>query len=171
MVVNQKQLSRILGITDRRVRQLKESGVFENSSEGRGYELEKCVPEYIDYKVKAETGRSTNADIEEARLKHEDVKRKISELKLRRMRRELHEAADVEIFLSQMLSDFRNTLLSIPQRVSLELVGENDPLEISKVLEREMLLTLDTLSEYDPQRIDEGDVTDDYDDEDGEDDE
>ena len=56
MLVNQKQLAKILGITARRVRDLKEEGFFENAEGGMRYALEKCVPEYIEYKVNAETG-------------------------------------------------------------------------------------------------------------------
>lgn len=55
MIVNQKQLANVLGITDRRIRQLRdEEGIFlyDNDIEGKKYNLEKCVQEYIEYKVK-----------------------------------------------------------------------------------------------------------------------
>lgn len=54
MIVNQKQLANVLGITDRRVRQLRdEQGIFtyDNQIKGKRYNLEKCVQEYIDYKL------------------------------------------------------------------------------------------------------------------------
>ena len=54
MIVNQKQLANALGITDRRVRQLRdEEGIFsyDIDIEGKKYDLEKCVQEYIDYKL------------------------------------------------------------------------------------------------------------------------
>ena len=59
MDVNQKELAAILGISDRRVRQLKnEFGLFSrNTVDGKktkNYCLEKCVPEYINYKLEAE---------------------------------------------------------------------------------------------------------------------
>ena len=64
MDVNQKELAAILGITDRRVRQLKnEFGLFSKglSSEKKqkNYVLEKCVPEYINYKLEAEVQQGT----------------------------------------------------------------------------------------------------------------
>ena len=57
MIVNQKQLAECLGISSRRVRQLREEGLFKLTQEGKGYNLEKSIQEYIEYKVNAETGR------------------------------------------------------------------------------------------------------------------
>lgn len=103
MEVNQKELSQCLGISTRRIRQLREEGVFQKK-DGKvtGYNLERCVQEYIDYKVNAEMGRSASISKEEVQAQHEEVKKQISLLKLRKMRRELHEAADVEGFLSDI---------------------------------------------------------------------
>ena len=58
MVVNQKELAQCLGITSRRVRMLREEGLFQSEEKIRGYRLENCVQEYIEYKVNAELGRS-----------------------------------------------------------------------------------------------------------------
>ncbi len=56
MIVNQKELAQCLGISSRRVRQLKDEGLFQLSKAERGYILEKSIQEYIEYKVNAETG-------------------------------------------------------------------------------------------------------------------
>ena len=97
MDVNQKELAAILGITDRRVRQLKnEFGLFSKglSSEKKqkNYVLEKCVPEYINYKLEAEVQQGTGYNKEKEQAEHEQIKKKISILKLRKLKRELHEA-------------------------------------------------------------------------------
>ena len=42
MVVNQKQLAECLGLSSRRVRGLREEGLFKLTQEGRGYNLEKA---------------------------------------------------------------------------------------------------------------------------------
>lgn len=42
MIVNQKQLAECLGISSRRVRQLREEGLFKLTQEGKGYNLEKA---------------------------------------------------------------------------------------------------------------------------------
>ena len=83
MDVNQKELAAILGITDRRVRQLKnEFGLFSKglSSEKKqkNYVLEKCVPEYINYKLEAEVQQGTGYNKEKEQAEHEQIKKKIS---------------------------------------------------------------------------------------------
>ena len=158
MDVNQKELAAILGITDRRVRQLKsEFGLFSgNAAEGKGikkYCLERCVPEYINYKLETEAPQGTfNKEKEQA--EHEQIKKKISILKLRRLKRELHEADDVEEFLTNMLVDFKNRLLSVPHKVAPLVVSEDDVNVILGILEKEIFQTLEELSEYDPLKID-----------------
>lgn len=159
MDVNQKELAAILGITDRRIRQLKnEFGLFErNTSEGKknkNYCLEKCVPEYINYKLEAEAQQGTTYNKEKEQAEHEQIKKKISILKLRKLRRELHEADDVEEFLTEMLMNFKNRLLSIPQKVAPLVVSEDDVNVVLDIMEKEIFEALDELSEYDPMKID-----------------
>ena len=55
--------------------------------------------------------------------------------------------------------------MSIPQKVTPMLVGEDDSNVILEILEREVFETLKTLSEYNPMKIDkEEDLFDDADD-------
>lgn len=159
MDVNQKELAAILGITDRRVRQLKNDfGLFAKGltadKKTKNYCLEKCVPEYINYKLEAEAQQGTRCSKEKEQAEHEQIKKKISILKLRRLRRELHEADDVEEFLTDMLVNFKNRLLSVPQKVAPLIVSEDDVNVILDIMEREIFQALEELSEYDPLKID-----------------
>lgn len=159
MDVNQKELAAILGVTDRRIRQLRnEYGLFERGltpgKKNNNYCLEKCVPEYINYKLEAETEHGTNVIREREQAEHEQIKKKISILKLRKLRRELHEADDVEEFITDMLMNFKNRLVSVPQKVAPLVIGENDVNNIIGILEKEVFEALDELSEYDPLKID-----------------
>lgn len=160
MYVNQKELAAILGISDRRIRQLmNEFGLFVNARAQEGvrkiYCLEKCVPEYVNYKVEVEAQQGkTGINREKERAEHEQIKKKISILKLRKLKRELHEASDVEEFLTEMLVNFKNRLLSIPPRVAPLIVSEDDVNVILKTVENEIFQALEELSEYDPLKID-----------------
>ena len=136
MTVNQKELAQILGISTRQVRNLKSEGLFQTFGNSRGYNLERCVQEYINFKINAETHRRTSITTEEVRAEHEEVKKQISMLKLRKLRREVHEAANVELFLSGMLMKFRNHILSLPPRLAMELCGEQDLIALSGLLRR-----------------------------------
>lgn len=154
MECNQKQLAKILGLTDRHVRRLKqEFGLFEKTEGKRTYTLEKCVPEYIEFKTD-NSGRKTAINKEKEQAEHEEIKKEISKLKLRKLRGELHEAADVEEFLTEMLISFKNRLISIPQKIAPIIIGENDANSVQNILEAEIFEALQELSEYDPEKID-----------------
>ena len=154
MIVNQKELAQCLGISSRRIRQLREEGLFQLSKADKGYNLEKSIQEYVEYKVNAETGRRASISKEQVQAEHEEVKMKISQLKLRKLRRELHEAADVEAFLTAMLLRFRNRLMAVPSKLAMQVAGENDMNTIIQVIRKEMLAVLEELSAYDPDEID-----------------
>lgn len=158
MEVNQKELAAILGLSDRRIRQLiTDFGLF-SAFEGGGkrqkrYSLEKCVQEYIEYKISEEMGKGASKGKEEVQTKHEEIKLRISALKLRRLKRELHAAEDVEEFLTEMLVAFRSRLSVIPQKVGPLAAAEDDENKIIALLEKEVYETLEELSEYDPLAI------------------
>lgn len=176
MDVTQKELAKILGITARRVRMLnQEEGMFAKEGEKRKYTLEKCVQEYIDFKVNGEAARTSAAgrNKEREQAEHEAIKKEISKLKLRRLKGQLHEAADVERFLTDMLVSFRNKLMELPQKTAPLVIGEKDTNSVIGLLEKGILDALAELSEYDPQLIDRecGEVLFDNEDEDIGDDE
>ena len=60
----------------------------------------------------------------------------------------------MEDFLTDMLVNFKNRLLSVPQKVAPLIVSEDDVNVILDILEREIFQTLEELSEYDPLKID-----------------
>ena len=82
LIVKQIDLAEILGLTDRRIRQLVGEGVISKS--GNGYDLYVCVQEYIDYKNSAAPHTPTAPEVAmlEEKALHEKAKREIAELKL-----------------------------------------------------------------------------------------
>lgn len=153
MIVNQKELASVLGISSRRVRQLREDGFFPTTENGRNYKLEKCVQEYIEYKINAEVKTGTFIDKEKEQAEHERLKKEITKLKLRRLKKELHAASDVEMFLSEMLVNFRNRMLSIPNKIAMQVMGETDINRIITLLTDELISCLEELSDYNPDAV------------------
>ena len=86
-------------------------------------------------------------------MRNEEIKIKISKLKLQKLRKELHAAEDVEEFLTEMLVAFRARLMVIPQKIGPLAAIEDDVNKIIALLDKEVLETLETLSEYDPSKI------------------
>jgi hypothetical protein len=156
MLVNQKELSAVLGITTRRIRQLVDEYGFFSFVEGeKKYNLAKCVKEYIEYRTQLVTGAENNLDKEKESAEKIKVQREILEYKLRHIKGETHEAKFVEKHISNMLIDFKNKVLAVPQKVAVQLVSEEDINTIIKVLKDEMYETLEVLSEYDPTDLKE----------------
>lgn len=154
MEVTQKMLAECLGISPRQVRNLKTNGLFQLKTGEKKYNLEKCIQEYIQYKVNDETGRRSIIDKEKVSAEHEEVKREISLLKLRKLRRELHESADVESYLMNMILAFRSRLEALPQKAAMQVAGIKDINEIIDILRKNVNNALDALSKYDPDEID-----------------
>ena len=178
MDVTAKELSGILGISTRRINQLRnEQGILNPVTEAkRGakklYRLEQCVPEYINFRVAGVTEGGSGLIREREQAEHERIKKKISEIKLRRLKRELHEAKDVEDFLTDMLVAFRGRLISIPQKLAPLVIAETDANHVRDMIENEIFQAIDELAEYDPLKIDKADnLSDDDTDEDDEEDE
>lgn len=151
--VNQKTLAAALGLSSRQVRNLREQGMFEFVPGTKKYDLTKCVSEYIEFKVKAEVGSGTSIVKEREQAEHERLKKEITKIKLRKLRKEVHEAADVEMFLNDMLLNFRARLLAVPGKIAPQILGETDINTIIKLLTDEMFQTLDELSEYEPDAV------------------
>ena len=137
----------------------------------KGYLLEQCVQEYIEYKINAETGRRASISKEEVQAEHEEVKKQISLLKLRKLRRELHEAGDVEAFLSDMLIRFKTRLLAVPPKLAMEVAGEGDLNIIIQTIKKALEEVLSELAEYNPDEIDGLQSANELDEEEGGDDE
>lgn len=154
MDVNQKELAQCLDISDRQVRNLKKDGLFRTLKNGKGYNLEECVKAYINYKINAEMGRRTSITKEEVQAEHEEVKKQISLLKLRALRRELHTATNVESYLSDMLIHFRNRILALPEKMAMELSGMEELNQMIQVIRKNLSDALEELSEYNPDEID-----------------
>lgn len=149
-------LAELLGVTDRRIRQLAEEGILLRTSKGR-YLLAESVKNYIKtLKITTDikNGDEVEDDIPDLEIErglHERVKRKQSELKLALMKGELHKSNDVQSVMSDMLSNFKSKLLNLPSKISPMLVGKENVGEIKDVLTNEMHTALKELKEYNPK--------------------
>lgn len=145
----QKELSVLINLSPKRIRELRQAeGIFIPDGKTKKYNLPVCIKEYVQYRIRSEAP-SGNADYEKERAEHEQAKKEITKLKLRKLRRELHESADVEAVVGDMLVRFRSKLLSLPMKVAPLIIGL-DVNEVLKIIKREVNETLCELSEYNP---------------------
>lgn len=155
ITVNSATLEKIIGVKDRRIRQLAEQGTVVRAAKGR-YRLLDSVMNYIlTLKVAAEAAgvesQEGELDLEEEKALHERVKRHISELKLQTMQGNLHKSEDVERVMTDMLVSVKARLLSMPTKLAPLLVSRSDADYIRTVINREVLEALNELKDYDPK--------------------
>lgn len=169
-LVTQKDLAYYLGITPRQIRNLSlDYGMFKDSMEGSKYDLRKCIKEYCDHLVGAATGKRKAVNLTKVKIEHELLKMEATRFKLKALKREMHYAADVESYLSDMLVCFRETLMQQPQKIALQITGEKDANKIILALEKAFNEALSELSGYDGAKINRQGKGGEDDDEDGDD--
>lgn len=156
VTVSASVLGDLLGVTDRRVRQLAEEGIFIRVSKGR-YSLPESIKNYITtLKMQNDiltSGQEEGIDLELEKAIHERIKRHQSEIKLALMKGEVHRSDDVEQVMTDMLTSFRTRLLNIPSKVAPMLVARNEAGHIRDMLTNEMVEVLEELKDYDPTKF------------------
>lgn len=173
IIVNTDALAKLFGVTRRYINQLAKEGVLERRAPGR-WQLETNVIKYIEFLRSGKSdpeGQESKSIYWEERAKHEAAKREMAELKLAKLKNQMHDAADVEMVMTNMLTVFRNRILGIPQKLAPKLISMNNLAEISNIIETELMETLLELKDYDPALFvveDGGDEQDDDADENGE---
>lgn len=152
VTVSSKVLSRILGVTDRRIRMLAQEGILVKASQGR-YKLEESMHNYVLNLRVANDASSKSLDLEDElsldveKAKHERVKRHMSELKYALMKGEIHKSEDVKSVMMNMLTNFKSRMLSLPSKLTPQLV-QRDKSFIEEKLTIEITEALVELSEY-----------------------
>lgn len=155
VAVSASVLADIIGVSDRRIRQLAEEGILIKVGHGR-YNLQDSLQAYIlNLRVEMEAGKDKPATdevlgLEQEKAIHENVKRHMSELKLHLMKGNMHRSEDVEAVMTDMLLNFKTKILSLPSKLTPRLVNRQDEGFILDTLTEELNLVLEELSEYNP---------------------
>lgn len=161
VVVNAKILAQVLGVGVRQITNLHQQGICVKNKSGR-YLLISSVQNYIKrLRVEASAGKSyggqseTDENVEEISIekaKHENIKRQMSELRLQLMRGQLYEEEKVRIVMSDMLTNFKQKLQTMPSKLSTKIEGKAAG-EINQILTDEIIEVLMELSEYNPEQF------------------
>ena len=160
VVVNAKILAKVLGVGVRQITNLHQQGICVKNKSGR-YLVIPSVQNYIKrLRVEASAGKSSGSsepdeNVEEIAIekaKHESIKRQMSELRLQLMRGQLYEEEKVRIVMSDMLTNFKQKLQTMPSKLSTKIEGKAAG-EINQILTDEIIEVLMELSEYNPEQF------------------
>lgn len=148
--ITQTHLAHLLGISVRRVQQLISDGVITRGTK-KGLNTQKAIEEYYTKKLCPEATKN----LRDVQAEHEKLKMEVTHLKLRKMKRELLEAEEVQSCLNRMVLVFRNKVLSLPSKIAGEVVGRKNINEIAEIIDVDLREALVELSEYNPELFEE----------------
>ena len=127
--VTQSQFAQIVGVTQQRISKLIAEGILKRGDTASGIPFVENLKKYYEYKFgiagdidgKAELARLTKA------------KRELAEMDVAKRRGELLEAAQVESFVVETLTNFRNKFSGFPAKLSPQIEGKSVT-QINKIL-------------------------------------
>jgi len=160
-IVNSITLADLFGITDRRVRQLADEGVFQSISRGK-YEMRDCIRKYCVYlraaaeSCTAKTEIKINYDTEKAL--HEKAKREKAELQLKVMKGDLHRSEDIEFVMVDMIAKAKTKLLALPSKLAPMVLNRSDMSMVQGLLQMQVEEALNELADYTPELFINDDV-------------
>lgn len=153
LTVSASVLGELLGVSDRRVRQLASEGIFKRAAKGR-YLLPDSIKTYINMlKMEsdiASSGEGNELDLEKEKAIHERIKRQQSEIKLALMKGEVHKSEEVEEVMTDMLASFRSKIITLPSKLAPMLTNKTNATDVREVLTKEMLEVLMEFKDYNP---------------------
>lgn len=142
---NTGELAKLLNITQRRVNQLAEEKIITRQSEG-DFVLPEAIAEFYSFKFQSDEAIDFMAE----KALHEKAKRELAELELQKRRNEVHDAADVELVMTDMLTNLRSQLLGLPAKMAPQLANR-DKDYIDQTLTDEIHARLTEISDYSPE--------------------
>ncbi|MEK5477593.1 hypothetical protein NYE70_11670 [Paenibacillus sp. FSL R5-0407] len=149
-VVGTGELAAIIGKSDRWVRQITGEGVLKQIDRGK-YILGEAIQAYIEH---ASGGKEDDKKprLIDYKTEHEKAKAEKAALELEQMKGNLHEAADVERLLSDLILTTKSRLLGVPGRIATECENESADV-VESVVRREIETALAALAKYTPDKI------------------
>lgn len=154
--VTARELGAVLGLTDRRVRQLAEGGAFPREGRGR-YLLAACVQAYVALVAIARDG----LDIAEARRRKVAAEADLLELELASERQETVRVEDVGNLVAQEYATVRARFLVLPSKLAPILAAESSSAACKSHLEaavREALANLSAEGDLGPRLVSASEV-------------
>lgn len=161
LVVSSDTLASCFNLTRPRINQMADENVLVREA-NRKYLLLENIQRYVRYvksSAKEEDGdEEFQAIYWEEKALHEKAKRELTEIRLDKTKGKMHEARDVELFMTEMLTTLRTQLLGLASQLAPRLAGKEQE-EIYENINSAIEEKLQELSEYKPELF-EGEIED-----------
>lgn len=133
IIISEKELSRLFKFSERKVRDLFLDGRIKPGI----YDMRYCLEVFIN-----------NLDMKNIDMEIKELDRETKEFKLQILQGKYHKVEDVTMAVSDMLANFKSKVTSIPTKLSRELIGVTNRLEIEEILRKGINEALLELTEY-----------------------
>jgi hypothetical protein len=145
-------LAGCFGLSRPRIIQLAKEGVLDRDKSSK-YAVQDNVKRYIDF-IKSgqkvtESDEEFQANYWEEKALHEKAKRELTEMNLAKMQGKMHDAKDVELVMTEMLTNLRTQLLGLPSQLAPQLANQSQE-TIYDLLNREIEAKLIEIKDYTP---------------------
>lgn len=155
--VRAEDLAKILGLTVRRVQQLRADGalVTEKTKYGQRYHLLKSLVALVKHLMSRQDAQSEKQRALSADADYKERKAALMQIELRKRRGEVHEAAHVRQLMNGMILDTKALLTSLPGRIAHDLRMCSSENEIATCLRDSLFSVMDEMrqKQYDPDRF------------------
>jgi len=140
-----KAVAEVLGVTERRVRELRDEGVLSEERPGI-FNMKTVVKQYLAYKI---GDKDDSSRLTAARADREETRGKIEKMKMEEAKGDLHRTEDVERGLKAIFANFKNRLETIPTKYAKTMAQLTDPVEAHDILQKAIQEALVELSDPD----------------------
>ena len=142
----------VLGVSDRRVRQLVKDGVLKHARSRRNgmhFRLGDSVQRFVKYQCDLVRGKldAIDGEYDKARAKRMAAMAAMAELELKGKQGFYFRRDDLDFHITQMISACRQRLLAVPSRVMHGLLGLTDARQTNQIVDDQIRLALTELSE------------------------
>lgn len=157
-----------IGLSRPRVIQLANEGVLDRDKNSK-YVVQDNIRRYIDYIKNGGKSEESSDEFQavywEEKALHEKAKREMTQIKLSKIQGKIHDAKDIELIMTEMLTNLRTQLLGLPAQLAAQLAGKSQE-AIYEIMNHEVELKLSELSDYNPclfesERVDDDSEEDD----------
>ncbi|MDO4439213.1 MAG: hypothetical protein Q4B86_07215 [Eubacteriales bacterium] len=139
-----KVIAQWIGLTERRVRQLRDEGIIDEVKPGL-YDLKASILKYIKF-----LGGTGKESLQTERMKLTAEKRKAAELDNAIRYGNLHKTEDIELALKTLFLNMRSRFLALPTKLSSTIsTMDGDQSEIADLLREAINEILEEFSNYD----------------------
>ena len=140
-----KAVAEVLGVTERRVRELRDEGVLSEERPGI-FNMKTVVKQYLAYKI---GDKDDSSRLTAARAARGETRGKIEKMKREEAKGDLHRTEDVERGLKAIFANFKNRLETIPTKYAKTMAQLTDPVEAHDILQKAVEEALIELSNPD----------------------